>query len=1007
MLRRILAFSFFLIGSGLFAGVTGKLAGTVLDNDTRKPLVGVNIILNGADFGTASDQNGYFVILNIPPGEYSVTASTIGYQSFTYNQVAILIDRTTELNFELEVSAVEMDAVQVSAKRALVEPDVSASQFNMDSETIKTVPGVRSVPDLVNLQAGIQNMHIRGGSMNQTGYLVDGFILNDERSNLPYTSTALSSIQEVQVQTGGFSAQYGNIRSGVINVVTKEGPANRYTGTATVRYSPPMPKHFGRSIYDPNSYFLRPYMDTTVCWTGTSNGNWDTYTQKQYPSFEGWNSISQSTLDDNDPTNDLTPEAAKKLFEWQHRRQGDIKKPDRTIDFGIGGPLIHFSKFGNVRFYLSQSIDQTQFLFPLSVSAYTNTVTQLKIVSDLSRNIKLTVIGLNGKIQSVSPYTWKVTPTGSVLQTTYDVASLLNSSSGNSILYMPGYFSPTDIYRNMLGIKLNHVLSNRKYYDVIVQYMENRYDSYQISMRDTSKTHEIVNGLFVDEAPFGYWGYGVTGIDGMSLGGWMNLGRDQTRNSTAVFKVDFVNQFTDHQQLKTGLDYVQNAYKVRSSTVNPSMSTWNRDLKYDVYPFRFALYVEDKIEYKALVANIGLRGEMTSSNTDVYKLEDYDPFFKQGLGNTIESEAPIVPSKIEKKLSPVLGISHPITTTSKLYFNYGHFYSEPESSYRFRLQRESNGLVTSIGNPNLELERTIAYELGYAKSIKNIFVINLAGYYKDVTNQAGWIYYQNINNSVQYDKAANNNYADIRGFELTLNKTKGDWFSGFINYTYMVTSSGYFGLTSYYQDPNSQREFEQINPAQSKPHPQPYARANLNFFTPARFGPKVIGNFYPFADWSLIFLGSYISGTYSTYNPQNIPSIVDNIRWVDRYNVDLKISKSVRINTSRIEFFVDVANLLNTKYLSSAGFSDNYDYVNYIESLHFDWETGKEQGHDRVGMYRKPGVPYQEFNPTDPDNLTSEEKKILKDKAYIDMPNLESVTFLNPRDITFGFTVEF
>ncbi len=989
----------------LQAGVTGKLTGTIVDKETRQPLVGVNLMLEGTDLGTVTDQNGHFILLNLSPGVYTIKASMIGYRPLTVTQVDIQIDRTTELSLEMEITTLEMEAIQVSAKRVLVEPDISASKMNMRSDVIENLP-VKNVTQVLNLQAGVENLSIRGGAQSQSAFLVDGFLMNDERSNIPYTSVALNSVEEIQIQTGGFNAEYGNIRSGVINVVTKEGTMDGYHGAVTLRYSPPQPKHFGPSVYDPNSYFLRPYLDTTVCWTGTENGNWDDYTQGQYPSFEGWISVSQSTLDDDDPTNDLTPSGAKRLFEWQHRRQGDITKPDQTLDLALGGPVPILSSWKNLRFFYSQQVDETQFVFPLSRDGYTERVSRLKLTADLTRSMKLTFTGQTGLVSSVSPYSWKVTPTGSVLKSTYSVADLINSSSGNSVLYMPGYYSPTDIRRNMFGLKLNHMLDNRSYYEVVIQWMENLYNTYQLPERDTSKVYEIVDGYFVDEAPFGYWGYGVSGIDGMSIGGWMNLGRDKTRNTTTLIKVDYVDQRNEHNQVKVGLNYVYNAYRVRSSTENPSMNTWNRDLKYDVYPFRLSIYAQDKIEYKAFIANVGLRWEMSSANTDVFDLDDYDDFYKQGLGNTIETDAPVVPSKTRTTLSPRLGVSHPISASSKLYFNYGHFYTEPQSSYRFRLQRESNGLVTYIGNPNLDLERTVAYELGYTKSFSNSLLLNLAAYYKDVTNQAGWIYYQNINSSVQYNRAANNNYEDIRGFEITLSKAAGTWFSGFVNYTYMAQTSGYFGLTRYYQDPNEQRDFIRINPYQSKPHARPYARANLNFSTPKRFGPR-LNSFYPLGGWVLNLIGTYKTGAYSTYNPDGLPGVIDNIQWVDRTTVDMKVSKSLHVNTSRIQVFVDISNLFNSKYLSYAGFVNTYDYIDYIESLHFSWEDGIEHGSDRVGDYRKPGVPYQPFNPVDPDHLTPEEKQILKDKAYINMPNLKSLTFLDPRDITFGITVEF
>ena len=125
------------------------------------------------------------------------------------------------------------------------------------------------------------------------------------------------------------------------------------------------PKHFGKSLYDKDSYFLRPYLDDEVCWTGTNSGVWDNYTERQYPAFEGWNSISLSTMNDSDPSNDLSPAAAQKIFKWQHRRNGALTLPDYSRNLLINGPLPFQSK--HFVFSLSHTETQDVFIIPLSL----------------------------------------------------------------------------------------------------------------------------------------------------------------------------------------------------------------------------------------------------------------------------------------------------------------------------------------------------------------------------------------------------------------------------------------------------------------------------------------------------------------------------------------------------------------------------------------------------------------------------------------------------------------
>lgn len=994
-----------------FSGVTGKISGVIKDESTHENLAGVNVVIDGTTLGAATDTDGYFSIINVPPGKYDLVFIYVGYAELRLQEVRVNIDLTTYLEVDLKSEMISGEEIVVIAQRPVIDRGMSNSQLNIESESIELMP-VKSVSEVLSLQAGIEynsnGFTIRGGGANQTLFMVDGLSTNDERENYPNTSISTSAVDYVQVQTGGFNAEYGQARSGIVNVITKTGDRSRYSGSITIHYQAAAPKHFGSSIYNKNSYFNKPFYDPDVMWTGTDNGNWDAYTQNQYPSFiGGWNAVADATLRDDDPTNDLTPEAAFRLFNWYRRQNGEIDKPDYRGDFGLGGPVPFLgSLHGNTRFYLSYFKSKEMFVFPLSVDGYSENQTQLKITSDISPSIKLMMSGMYGEVESAALLDWSRF-SRKVVKSTYDVANLPSSSNtGLSIPFMPGYFSPTKIYSNIYDLKWTHTLSPHSLYEIKLQHKRSKYNTHQTALRDTSRIYEIVPGYFVDEAPYGYWGNSILAPGGMHLGGWMNLERDKSCVATTSAFLNYSNQLNRYHFFKAGFSLVHNNYDIKHYSQNPK-NTWNREMVYNVLPYRIGAYLQDKMEFDGFIANIGLRLDYSDANTKKYLLETYDAFYTADYGSDIEELAPNEDSKASLTISPRLGISHPISEKAKLYFNYGHFRSEPYSSYRFRIQRESNGLVMYMSDPNLGQEKTIAYEAGYEHNLADLFLIKVAGYYKDVTNQPGWIYYQGMN-QVSYRKAASNNYADIRGLEITVSKQAGTWFNGFVNYTYDVRSSGYFGLLEYNEDPELQKEYLLENPSQYRTHPRPFARLNLNFHAPDTYGP-VVYNIHPLGGWMLNLLAEWKAGRYDTFNPNKRPGISDNVQWIDWNNLDLRMAKTVDLSTVQLQFFVDIRNVFNHKSLSYAGSSDYYDWQDYLHSLNFSWEENEEKGDDRIGEYRDWDVPYDplEHNPTNDPEIKARNDKRKKNKSYIDMPNIRSLTFLNPRSFTFGVSINF
>jgi len=210
----------YLMGSFVFAGTTGKIAGKITDQTTGEALIGANIIVIGTMMGASSDIDGNYFILNLPPGEYQVKASMLGYSSFTFQKVRVSIDQTTKIDFELNPESVELEDVLVTAEKSIVRKDLTSTEQTISGDDISMLP-LEDVSAVVNLQAGVINGHFRGGRSDEVRYLIDGVPVNDVYSGQSSLSAEVNSIEEVQVLIGTFNAEYGDAQSGVVNQVTK------------------------------------------------------------------------------------------------------------------------------------------------------------------------------------------------------------------------------------------------------------------------------------------------------------------------------------------------------------------------------------------------------------------------------------------------------------------------------------------------------------------------------------------------------------------------------------------------------------------------------------------------------------------------------------------------------------------------------------------------------------------------------------------------------------------
>jgi len=231
----VIGFSFvFVITSSALAGVAGKISGVVLNRESQVPLAGATVKVEGTRFVTQTDQDGEYFIINVPVGKYSVTVSSVGFETVTNEAIRVLVDLTTPVDFSITPTTVQLhEEVVVTAKQATIQRDLTASRVIFTSDRLKQLPNIITVQSVLLNYPGVildrednEDLHVRGGRAGQVSYYYDGFSVQDPfvaRSGIKIMPSAL---EELSLTSGGYTAEYGEALSGVVGAVTREGGAS-------------------------------------------------------------------------------------------------------------------------------------------------------------------------------------------------------------------------------------------------------------------------------------------------------------------------------------------------------------------------------------------------------------------------------------------------------------------------------------------------------------------------------------------------------------------------------------------------------------------------------------------------------------------------------------------------------------------------------------------------------------------------------------------------------------
>jgi len=1020
----------------------GKIAGRVFDKGNKQPLAGANVFVESiwqlgkeikleTKLGAATDVDGYFVILNIAPGTYNIKATMMGYTPLVVQQVRVNLDRTSTVDFALESTVLEMDVLQVVAEREIIKPDVSGTQEIILSDRIAEAPVLR-VDEFVNKIKGVElvagndghGLSIRGGAIRETDVRLDGISVRDPRSENSYLSLNSTSVEELQVLTGGFEAKYGGFRSGLVNVVTKEGTSDKYTVSLKMDYTPSnQQKFFGVNPWSEESLIYRIFADTSetgFAWIGTVG---DTTVPQELRYFRGWKRAVEGRQNYEAiglPKNArLTAEQKRELWLLQHPQYEFANKPDFFLEGTITGPVPFVgSLLKNATFLLAGKFENTQYAFPLGPrDNYFDWNSQLKITSRISGNMKLALNGMYASVNTItagrpstfggalidnsSRFNFLSNTSASVEQQ----ARLLGGANGFIQMFNKSRLQNYDQRYIIGGAKFTHTVTPRTFYTIDFQFSYTDHEVKPFGLDTTNaNAWSYVDSFRVLNVPMmGAPNASTNWLTDITNFFWLYGGlqaADTSYSWVANLKGDLTTQWGRHHQIETGFNIKYNYLSVNSGTWLQSEQSWTPDTwqYFKVKPLEIGLYVQDKLEFQGMIANVGLRADYFNPNKKAYLVQhpldqDYADFYNIiyqympgrfgswekwiEFRNQLDQPSgwPTTENKTQFRLSPRLGVAFPITVSSKLYFNYGHFYQRPNIHFLYNQSIFPGGAI--IPTPDLVTAKTIAYEFGYEQSFLSNFLINLTFYYKDVKDEPLSRTYIDYYEELQVSKYFPDAYRDIRGIELRLEKNLGRFFTFWGNYEYMLQSSGRSGLSTVFE--NRLRANEEMRWANLViTEPLPRANVNLNFHTPRNWGPGIF-DIKPFSGIILNLFLDWRDGGRQIINPQEPEDQWKKIEIVDYSNVDIRASKLFPFAGTNIEFVVTVQNLFNQKRLSFSNMS-TAQFDRYKDSLHLPFESGDQHGNDKLGTWNK---------------------------DYIDIGWFTAPLFLNPRRVLLGLRVNF
>ncbi|KAA3618620.1 MAG: TonB-dependent receptor [Calditrichaeota bacterium] len=857
-----LVLGFFLIANPLSAQKFGKISGQVTDAETGDVLPGANVLISGTSLGAATNLNGEYTILRVPPGVYSLRVQYIGYQATQMTNLQILTDLTTKADFKLQTEVLASgEEVVIVAERPIIRKDLTSHESRVQAEELERIPA-QELSDVLNLQAGVTRdqdggIHIRGGRSTEVAYMVNGVRITDDFNRSQSIDVANESVQELQVVSGTFNAEYGEALSGVINIVTKTG-GEKFSGSFST-------------------------------WAGDY--------------FSGDDNIFYN-IDDIDVF-------ANNNF--QATLSGPIFK-DKVSFFVTGRRFKTDGYLYGINAYSPQGlIDSLGSLVAVTADSSATAMNHSEKLSGQASlqwkisdafNFKVDFLGSKEERFDYD-HSYRLNPFGDKGDDVFGYATIANLThilSASTFYELTGAFKYNEIKSNLY----DDPFDSRYVHESLQSWGQNRFNRSGTDLSryeqntesiiakfdltsQISKRHQVKLGLDFKE-------------DQLFLDDYTLIPKTIDGQEVEPFEPDFpldeVRSKFDRSPV-TFAAYVQDKIEYENLIINVG-------LRYDRFDARGRVPV-DKTDPN-INSPIKLDNVYNDLNDDgiISDTEQTDGNKK----TTAERESYWwQDTSVKTQFSPRLGIAYPITDKGVIHFSYGVFRQTPDFEQLYRrdeiLINQSGQNQGPFGNPDLEPQRTTMYELGLQQQLSDEIGADVTLYYRDIRD---WISVgpplQTALAGVGYSTRINRDFAEVKGITLALSRRFANSFSFDFDYTFQIatgTNSSPDAEYQAYQDGN--QPTRQLTPLDWDQH---------HTFN----GHIFVGG----TSWGAGMSQRLNSG--QPYTPVEVTAratgVVAGLESNSRrkpltYEVDLNIYKNVALGSYNVRLFADVFNLFDRR----------------------------------------------------------------------------------------------